>query len=195
MTRRASNTCLAGPYAMVVGVHPQLDIAILSVLREPATNDSGTASPSVAWLPVAQQAPLPGQPVAALGYPMVGRCRLKVPKSALKAPGTKRLKLLVCDGLLSSFAYKVNLRRYTMGWSGLVNTVKDFASREVGQSEKGGGGGAGRWGKMLAVYPDHSSATASGAPAAAAAVTHMMHTSTVASGESGTARHMLLASS
>jgi hypothetical protein len=32
----------------------------------------------------------------------------------LKAPGTKRLKLK-CDGLLLSFAFKFNLRRYTMG--------------------------------------------------------------------------------
>jgi hypothetical protein len=33
-------------------------------------------------------------------------------KSMLKAPGTKRLKL-TCDGLLSSFAFKFKLRRYT----------------------------------------------------------------------------------
>jgi len=35
-------------------------------------------------------------------------------KPTLKAPGTKRLKLK-CDGLLLSFAFKFNLRRYTMG--------------------------------------------------------------------------------
>ena len=31
----------------------------------------------------------------------------------LKAPGTKRLKLK-CDDMVSSFAFKFNLRRYTM---------------------------------------------------------------------------------
>jgi hypothetical protein len=35
-------------------------------------------------------------------------------KSKLKPPGTKRLKLK-CDTLLSSFAFKFNLRRYTKG--------------------------------------------------------------------------------
>ena len=33
-------------------------------------------------------------------------------KPKLKPPGTKRLKLK-CDGLLLSFAFKCNLRRYT----------------------------------------------------------------------------------
>jgi hypothetical protein len=33
-------------------------------------------------------------------------------KPTLKAPGTKRLKLK-CDLLLSNFAFKFNLRRYT----------------------------------------------------------------------------------
>jgi len=35
-------------------------------------------------------------------------------KPPLKAPGTKRLKLR-CDKLLSDFAFKFNLRRYTQG--------------------------------------------------------------------------------
>ena len=35
-------------------------------------------------------------------------------KPTLKAPGTKRLKLEY-DGLLSNFAFKFNLRRYTQG--------------------------------------------------------------------------------
>ena len=33
-------------------------------------------------------------------------------KPKLKPPGTKRLKL-ECDGLLSNFGFKFNLRRYT----------------------------------------------------------------------------------
>ena len=35
-------------------------------------------------------------------------------KPTLKAPGTKLLKLK-CDKPLSNFAFKINLRRYTMG--------------------------------------------------------------------------------
>ena len=35
-------------------------------------------------------------------------------KPMLKPPGTKHLKLK-CDGLLSSFAFKFNLRRYNQG--------------------------------------------------------------------------------
>jgi isoleucyl-tRNA synthetase len=34
-------------------------------------------------------------------------------KSKLKPPGTKRLKLK-CDESLSNFAFKINLRRYTL---------------------------------------------------------------------------------
>jgi lipoate-protein ligase A len=36
-------------------------------------------------------------------------------KPTLKAPGTKRLKLKY-DDPLSNFAFKFNLRRYTMEW-------------------------------------------------------------------------------
>jgi len=36
-------------------------------------------------------------------------------KSPLKAPGTKRLKL-EHDNLLSKFAFKFNLRRFTEAW-------------------------------------------------------------------------------
>jgi hypothetical protein len=39
----------------------------------------------------------------------------------LKAPGTKRLKLKY-DELVSNFAFKFNLRRYTMGLSGCADT-------------------------------------------------------------------------
>ena len=40
-------------------------------------------------------------------------------KSRLKAPGPKRLKLRY-DNLLSSFAFKFNLRRYTWGYRALT---------------------------------------------------------------------------
>jgi hypothetical protein len=36
-------------------------------------------------------------------------------ESKLKPLGTKRLKLLIYDIQLSSFAFKFNLRRYTLG--------------------------------------------------------------------------------
>ena len=41
----------------------------------------------------------------------VGRCRLTLSKPKLKPPGTKRLKVN-CDVLLSTSAFKFNLRRY-----------------------------------------------------------------------------------
>jgi hypothetical protein len=39
-------------------------------------------------------------------------------KPKLKLPGTKRLKL-ECDGLLSDFGFKFNLRRYTKGYESM----------------------------------------------------------------------------
>jgi hypothetical protein len=44
----------------------------------------------------------------------VRRCRSKMMKSKLKAPGAKRLKLKY-DNPVSSFAFKSNLRRYNWG--------------------------------------------------------------------------------
>ena len=44
-------------------------------------------------------------------------------KPTLKAPGTEHLKL-ECDELLSRFASKINLRRYTVGVKGeLIEAV------------------------------------------------------------------------
>jgi hypothetical protein len=43
-------------------------------------------------------------------------------KPTLKAPGTKRLKLK-CGKPLSRFAFKVNLRRYSMGWAVVASVV------------------------------------------------------------------------
>jgi hypothetical protein len=37
-------------------------------------------------------------------------------KPKLKPPGTKRWKL-ECDGLLSDFGFKFNLRRYILAWA------------------------------------------------------------------------------
>ena len=54
-----------------------------------------------------------GVSAAAAAATMVGRGRLTLSNPILKAPGTKRLKLKH-DKLLSSFAFKFNLRRYTM---------------------------------------------------------------------------------
>eukprot|EP00740_Mantoniella_antarctica_P019415 CAMPEP_0198683298 /NCGR_PEP_ID=MMETSP1468-20131203/10360_1 /TAXON_ID=1461545 /ORGANISM="Mantoniella sp, Strain CCMP1436" /LENGTH=288 /DNA_ID=CAMNT_0044427163 /DNA_START=86 /DNA_END=949 /DNA_ORIENTATION=- len=72
--------------ATVVGVHPELDLAILCITNDDGGGDSGggregtwtgTASTSAStsamempWLPLARSAPSLGEPVAALGYPM-----------------------------------------------------------------------------------------------------------------------------
>ena len=40
-------------------------------------------------------------------------------KATLKAPKTKRSKLPT-DGVLSNFAFKLNLRRYTKEWEHIV---------------------------------------------------------------------------
>jgi len=43
-------------------------------------------------------------------------------KPKLKLPGTQRLKLK-CDILLSTSAFKFNLRRYTTAYSGFTSTL------------------------------------------------------------------------
>jgi len=45
-----------------------------------------------------------------------GAVQVRPIKPVLKAPGTKRL-MLTCDELLSSFAFKCSLRRYTPAWT------------------------------------------------------------------------------
>ena len=56
--------------------------------------------------------------------------QVKANKPALKAPGTKRLKLK-CDILLSTSAFKTNLRRYSMCCTGVLYFTDDgnFNSR------------------------------------------------------------------
>jgi len=53
-----------------------------------------------------------------IGSGMVWRCRLTLSKLKLKPPGAKHLKLN-CDMLLSTFFFKLILRRYSMGAAGV----------------------------------------------------------------------------
>jgi len=48
-------------------------------------------------------------------------------KLTLKAPGTKRLKLRY-DKLLSSFGFKINLRRYIEAMGGLPSAPVEYSS-------------------------------------------------------------------
>ena len=54
----------------------------------------------------------------------VGRCRLTLSNPRLKPPGTKRLKLK-CDIVLSSFAFKFNLRRYNSANGDVVAAIAE----------------------------------------------------------------------
>ena len=54
-------------------------------------------------------------------------------KPMLKPPGTKRLKLN-CDVLLSTSAFKINLRRYTLGLGGGLPTVATDTTPDIPHS-------------------------------------------------------------
>jgi hypothetical protein len=55
-------------------------------------------------------------------------------KLELKPPGSKRLNLK-CGVLLSSFAFKFNLRRYIMGDDG-IDTIADAARTTAGTATR-----------------------------------------------------------
>ena len=74
----------------------------------------------------------PWQEDAKFDLAMVRRCSFQPMKSMLKAPGTKRLKLN-CDELLSSFAFKFNLRRYAMCYLKGRGVEKDREQAMVGR--------------------------------------------------------------
>ena len=138
--------------ATVVGVHRELDIAVLGVL-----DDGGLEAREMPWLPLATSVPAPGEPVAALGYPM--------------------------------------------GWSGWLKGLGGGGGGKIWRraEERGGGGAneddalgdsAGRWGKLLAAHErpvsgDDARSDPSAGRATTRVTTHVLHTATVASGESG----------
>ena len=64
---------------------------------------------------------------------LVGRCRLTLTIPKLKAPGTKRLNLNY-DALLSSFAFKINLRRYILEEEGKDALDPDAVPDKIGRA-------------------------------------------------------------
>ena len=73
----------------------------------------GWISAASLWNPFLAEGPPLGLPSGAVpGY--LGRAVLDPIKPTLKPPGTKHLKLK-CEILLSTSAFKFNLRRYTLG--------------------------------------------------------------------------------
>jgi len=65
-------------------------------------------------------------------------------KPALKAPGTNRLRLM-CDILLSTFAFNFNLRRFSEGdWADLVNITAAAAMFGEEMARMGGAVATGR---------------------------------------------------
>ena len=76
----------------------------------------------------ARHAHPPGQDLRPAHQPHGQAVQIEPMKSKLKAPGTTRLKLK-CDILLSTSAFKIKLRRYSMAMmgNGMQFTSTEFA--------------------------------------------------------------------